>query len=547
MRHVEYDRARALDDLTSHVHDVLIVGGGINGAVAARACAARGLKVAMIDAADYASQTSQESSNLIWGGFKYLEGYELGLVAGLCRSRNELARAYPSQIQPLRFLAALGKTSPYSPGFATLGAYAYWGIGRGFTDRPRHASSDRIAATEPAVATDGVRGGIEYSDFYLPDNDARFVFSFVADATRDGATTLNYVRLASAERAGGIWRSQVVDELTGLRHEVESRVVVNATGPRAVDLSSTMGVETQRRILLSKGIHLVVPQITRSGRVLAFYDDDERLFYVIPMANRSVIGTTDTRVVDAEAGVTDEDRAEVLEQANARLDLATPLTTDDIISERCGVRSLIVDSDGAAVEDADWTSLSRKHAIEVDRDRAVVTILGGKLSDCINVGEGVLDACRTLGLRVDKAKTAWFGEAGAEARSDFMRAAAALGLGRPAEVELHVTVADLLWRRYGLDAYEVLDTVREDPTTAHPIAPLTDISTAEVQLMSRRDQIVHADDFLRRRTKIGLLNTAAQIAASPGVVAACELVSGGPVANTAPDAASASAGTPQSS
>jgi glycerol-3-phosphate dehydrogenase len=114
-------RDRNLDRLDGGSFDVLVVGGGINGAVSAAALAGRGIDVALVDRADWASFTSQESSNLVWGGFKYLENYELPLVWQLCRSRNQLMRQYPSQVAETGFLAVLDRSSPYAPWLAGLG------------------------------------------------------------------------------------------------------------------------------------------------------------------------------------------------------------------------------------------------------------------------------------------------------------------------------------------------------------------------------------------------------------------------------------------
>ena len=102
--------------------DVLIVGGGINGAVSAAALASRGARVAVIDRGDFAAFTSMQSSNLVWGGFKYLENYEIGLVRNLCKSRNHLIKAYPANLKEIRFMAALDENSPYSPVFAGMPA-----------------------------------------------------------------------------------------------------------------------------------------------------------------------------------------------------------------------------------------------------------------------------------------------------------------------------------------------------------------------------------------------------------------------------------------
>jgi glycerol-3-phosphate dehydrogenase len=122
--------------------DVLVVGAGINGAVSAASLAGRGASVALIDRGDFGSFTSQESSNLVWGGFKYLENYELPLVFGLCRSRNRLMKAYPDNIKEIGFLAALDRGAPYPPWFAAVGATAYWVIGLFGTKPPKLFDAD---------------------------------------------------------------------------------------------------------------------------------------------------------------------------------------------------------------------------------------------------------------------------------------------------------------------------------------------------------------------------------------------------------------------
>ncbi len=338
-------RDQSLERLTTQDHDALIVGGGINGAVSALALAAHGLNVALIESEDFGSGVSQESSNLIWGGFKYLQTYELGLVAGLCRSRNLLARSYASRVQEVRFLAALGPTSPYSPTYATLGAHAYWALGRFATGRPRRLSARALATAEPAIDSEGVRGAVEYSDYLLVDNDARFVLQLLLDAVEKGAVAVSRLRLNDAERAGQGWRAEVTDQLTGSSHTVSAGVLINAAGPRAGDLAELTGSTLRSTLCFSKGTHIVVPRVTESGRILAFFDDDQRLFYVIPMGHRSLIGTTDTRVEDSDVAITHDDRDFLLEQANARLQLSSPLRAEDVIAYRCGVRPLVISAD----------------------------------------------------------------------------------------------------------------------------------------------------------------------------------------------------------
>ena len=195
--------------------DVLVVGAGINGAVSAAALAGRGASVALIDRGDFGGFTSQESSNLVWGGFKYLEHYELPLVFDLCRSRNRLMKAYPDNIKEISFLATLDRSAPYRPWFAALGATAYWGIGMFGTKPPRVFDAAHLDEVEPVIDTSTARGAVQYQDAYLVDNDSRFVFSFVRSAIEAGAAVANYVELVSAERVGDRWVCRLRDTDTG--------------------------------------------------------------------------------------------------------------------------------------------------------------------------------------------------------------------------------------------------------------------------------------------------------------------------------------------
>ncbi|MGI9645988.1 MAG: FAD-dependent oxidoreductase, partial [Ilumatobacteraceae bacterium] len=418
-------RETHIDRMRGGRFDTLIVGGGINGAVAAASLAGRGASVALIDRGDFASFTSQASSNLVWGGFKYLENYEFYLVWRLCRSRNRLMRAYKDNIAEIGFYAALDKKGPYPPWFAALGALGYWIIGQFGTRPPRLLSQEHIEREEPAIDTDTVAGGIEYRDGILIDNDCRFVFSFVRSAIEAGAAAANYVELVSAERHGDLWTARLRDVDTGDEFTTTATTIVNAAGPFVDELNGSWGLRTDHRIVYSKGIHLVVPRLTtkRHHKVLAFFDDTQRLFYVIPMGRRSVIGTTDTRVDTPFTETTEEDIEFLLEQINARMDLDDPLTLNDVIADRCGVRPLVVKTDGSDQQDVDWTKLSRKHAVEVDHRQRVVTVFGGKLTDCLNVGEEVADEIEALGVPLERDLHNWYGEPERASRKAFYRQA----------------------------------------------------------------------------------------------------------------------------
>ena len=510
-------REANLDKLDNGKFDVLIIGGGINGAVSAAALSARGASVALIDRGDFAGFTSQQSSNLVWGGIKYLENYEIPLVRKLCMSRNRLMRAYPANVKEIGFLGVLGETSPFPPWLVGVGAFTYWGIGNFKTNAPRPMSVETVERIEPIINTIGTLGGIEYADAYLKDNDARFVFSFIRSAMDVGAIAANYVELESAERVKGKWFAHLKDVESGSRLSLEAKVIVNAAGPFLDGLNQSWNLHTRQQIVYSKGVHLVVDQLTPNERVLAFFDDSQRLFYVIPMGNRSVIGTTDTRVTDPYTSVTDQDRDFLLGQINDRLALSTPLVNSDIIAERSGVRPLVVKRQSKSTKDIDWTALSRKHEVEIDHAKQIVSIFGGKLTDCLNVGEEVADAVQLLGIHLNPDQRRWYGEPGRESLRAFFRQTRGMRIDNMRDKPGSEPISERLWRRYGRRAFDMLDHIREDPSMAEDILDSSDYLRVELHNTASTEMVVKLDDFLRRRSKISLITRESEVRESEGL------------------------------
>ncbi len=519
-------RDTQLDALRREDLDVLIVGGGINGVVSAAALASRGCRVGLIDARDFAGFSSQHSSNLVWGGIKYMEGYEFGLVAELCRARNDLLDSFPSTVKEIRFLMTLNRNFRFHPLVILMSTWFYWLLGRARTRVPRFLRRRRIQFEEPLINSTLASAGIVYSDAFLHDNDARFVFNFVRDAMKKGCRAANYVRsLGSRRDDDGAWTTSVVDTVTGARFEVRSRVVVNATGAFADDYNRLSGIETRFCHLLSKGVHLIVPRISAHHRVLAFFADDERLFFAIPMANRTCVGTTDTLVDDAATTVTDEDREFILSNINARLDLELPLTRDDIIAERCGVRPLAIKADDR--RRGHHERLSRKHVIEADFEASYVSVFGGKMTDCLNVGEEVADLVRRLGVALPiRLKRKWYGEPGAVVREEFLARANELGLDSMVAADTGESLSERLWRRYGEDAHPMLDRIAVDRSLAEPLIENLGVCGVEMEHLANEEMIVRLEDYLRRRSKIELLVPQAELRRSAGLAAASRYLFG---------------------
>jgi glycerol-3-phosphate dehydrogenase len=518
-------RESHLNRLESRVFDVLIVGGGINGAVSAAALASQGASVALIDRGDFAGFTSEQSSNLVWGGIKYLEGGELGLVIKLCGSRNRLIRAYPSSVREIRFFASLERGFRHWRITLFIGALLYWAIGRFFTRPPRLLAPKDIEREEPVLAPLGP-GGLEYSDAYLIDNDARFVFNFIRNALDHGAIAVNYVSsLGSSRDESGVWVTRARDEETGDELNLRSRVLINATGPYVDENNAISHQTTDHRHVFSKGVHLVVNRITPHRRVLTFFADDGRLFFVIPLGPKSCIGTTDTPVTSLPPEVTPEDRKFILDNVNKRLRLAQPLTEADIIAERCGVRPLVVNKGGSGVTD-DWLQLSRKHAVEVKPNERHISIFGGKLTDCLNVGHEIAEAVHALGVQLPYRGQRWYGEPDDSIRDEFFHQAKLMGLDALTAKESIEPLSTRLWRRYAAAALSLLDDIRQDPRMAEVLIVGTEYIRCELHYAAQREMVTKLADFLRRRSKIALIATPEQIRTAPGLVEACEILFG---------------------
>lgn len=516
-------RKSNIKKLPETTFDVLILGGGINGAVSAAALAAKGVKVALIDKGDFAGKTSSNSSNLAWGGIKYLESFEYALVNKLCKSRNHLMRSYPSTVKEIRFLTSIQKGFRFPPFFIYLGTILYWMMGRFFTRMPSFLSAKAIKSMEDTINTTEVNGGFEYSDAYLYDNDARFVFNFIRSSMSYGCIAANYVESLGSIKEGDIWLTKSKDGITDEEITIRSKSIINACGPFVDPMNTVNKEETEHHHVFSKGIHLIVNKITDSNKVLTFFADDGRLFFVIPMGTKTSIGTTDTQVSSPNAYVTEEDRQFVLDNVNKLLHLSTPLTKKDIISERCGVRPLAIkDKNGKA----DWVQLSRKHAIDINRDTSYMSIFGGKLTDCINVGNEVADIIASFGISLPYAQQKWYGEPDDSIKAEFMHRAKLMGFDDLTPNFSSEPLTQRFWRRYGRNAINMLESVRENPKKAELLIKNAEYLVVELEHASQREMVTKLDDFLRRRSKISMVLKEEDILNDPGLVEACKILFG---------------------
>ncbi len=508
---------------SDQVFDVLIVGAGINGAVSAAALAAKGVKVALIDKGDFAGQTSSNSSNLAWGGIKYLESFEYLLVNKLCSSRNHLMRSYPSTVKEIRFLTTVAKSFRFPAFILYLGTLLYWVMGRFFTVAPKLMSAKQLKVRESIINTEQARAGVEYSDAYFYDNDARFVFNFVRSSMDHGCIAANYVESITSRKQKEQWQVTVRDLETNTDFNINSKVMINAGGPWLDAHNQISNQLTHYRHTFSKGIHLIVNKLTDVNRILTFFASDGRMFFAIPMGNKTCIGTTDIHVNTPDVSVNDEDRQFILDNINQLLVLKKPLATEDIISERCGVRPLAVTGDETST---DWTKLSRKHVIECNQQDQHLSIFGGKLTDCINVGEEVVEHISAMGIEVPYPNYVWYGEDADSVKQKFYHQAQLMLLDEYTVDGSSELLSQRLWRRYGGNALKILENIRQDESQAQRLMSEAEYLRCEVEYTAKHEMITRLDDFLRRRSKISQVVSKQSIQESTGVKAACELFFG---------------------
>ncbi len=508
-------RTNCIDRAKNETQDCLVIGAGINGAVAAAALAEKGAKVTVIDKGDFASVTSQESSNLAWGGIKYLENFEFPLVWDLCGSRNHLKHSYPSQVHEIRFFTTIARNFRKPRWMIYCGALLYWFMGRCHMRPPRLLSVKKIRKEAPMVNAEALGGGLEYSDCYFVENDTRFAFSFIRRVLQKSCNGINYMELISARWQNDRWQCHLMDHTSGETIALNTKSIVNAAGPFADKINTLLNINSPYKHIFSKGAHIIVPQISTVCRVLTFFASDGRLFFMIPMSDRTCIGTTDTRVDNEVATPTDDDVNFLLENANTLLKLETPLTPKDVIAKRCGVRPLVVKKE-LDVGNAEWTALSRKHEIDIQPDRNLCSIYGGKLTDCINVGEEAAEIVSSFGITLFDGLESWYGEPSKQKRDSFM--------AQCQKLKLTEEQSTRLWRRYGRDAFQCVDKIRNDPAMGDKV--FDKFLRAELYHIAEKEMVIHLEDFLRRRSRLALIRHRAALRCDPGLPEAAKILFG---------------------
>ena len=473
--------------------DLLVIGGGINGAGIARDAAGRGLSVLLCEQGDLAQYTSSSSTKLIHGGLRYLEHYDFKLVRHSLREREILLRSAPHIIWPMRFI--LPHHRALRPRWLIrLGLFLYDHLykrellpGSHSVDLRQHIGGKVL---EPEFTH-----GFEYSDCWV--QDARLVVLSAMDARRRGAKICPRTRCVELVRQREFWIAKLLPTSGGDPVTVRARAIVNAAGPWVEQVAAMdPGSQSAHGVRLVKGSHIIVPSIFDHPYAYIFQNKDARILFAIPYETEfTLIGTTDVEIQSdpAQAAISEQEINYLCDNANQYL--SKKITPEDVIASYAGVRPLFDD----ASENASKTT--RDYVLHLDHNGPpIVSIYGGKLTTFRRLSEEVMDM---LSMQLGNDEGPWTASeilpGGEFADSDFSKFVTKCFTRYPwCEKSLIVRLA----RNYGTCIERIIGSAESMESLGQHFG--AGLYQNEVNYLVENEWAMCADDILSRRTKLGL-------------------------------------------
>jgi len=477
--------------------DIVVIGGGINGAGIARDAALRGLRVLLLEKYDFGSGTTSWSSRLIHGGLRYLEYAEIPLVFESLHERRRLRHVAPHLVARLRLNIPIYKDSRRSKFIIRLGMIAYdlLSIGKNI---PRHQmlSRDELLNEEPGLRQEGLVGGAQYYDAQVSFAE-RLVIENIIAAKAAGADVRNHSPVIGINvRKGAVHGLQFIDQKSGEEIEVNARVIINAAGPWVDKVLATVNREMPQYMGGTKGSHIIVGAFDGAPRS-AFYIEahkDGRPFFVIPWNRQYLIGTTDIRYDGDPADVVaSEEELDYLLNETNRVFPSAKLSRTDIHFAYAGVRPLPKRDKGPE------SAITRKHIIfkHKKRARGLVSIIGGKLTTYRNLAEQAVDAAvRLSGVKVRDCETRSLPLPGAVSLDE---ATEQLN----AATDLSQACVTRLLGIYGSRSVDLVKMARTEFADSY-LDPEKTVLAAEVAYVIRNEMAVSLIDIVYRRMMVGL-------------------------------------------
>ena len=464
--------------------DVVVIGGGITGAGILLEASRRGLKVLLVEQRDFAWGTSSRSSKLVHGGLRYLKEGQFGLTRESVHEREHLLQQAAGLVEPQSF--AFGDYVGRKPGKrAFLVGLAIYDRMAGQSGR-HYFDRAEFAALAPNVATDGLQGGMVYTD--AKTDDARLVLRVLQEARQYGGVALNYMAVESLVRnddgeAAGVW---LRDGLSGEQHEVRARLVISATGAWADRLRQSSAAGDRgagHRLRPLRGSHLVLPawRLPLAQAISLMHPADGRPVFAYPWEGVTLVGTTDVdhkQDLSMEAAITREECDYLMAALHAQFP-QLELTDEDIIATYAGVRP-VIDSGKA-----DPSKETRDHALWLEN--GLLTVTGGKLT-----------TFRVIALDVLKLAAARLPQLQGKLTPQPVFAPSPPPRYMP---DLPPGQAQRLQGRYGASAQALLDAAQPGELAC---IPGTETIWAQLRWAARHEDVCKLEDLMLRRSRIGI-------------------------------------------
>jgi len=498
-------RAETRELLARATYDLLVIGGGILGTSVAWHAAQSGLRVAMVDAGDFAGATSSASSKLVHGGLRYLQTGAVKLVAENHHERRVLAKdVAPHLVNPLTFHLPVYKGGPHGAGKLGAGVFAYSALSAFGDGVGRVISPKKAAAANPALRTEDLKAVAVYGDHQM--NDSRVAVMTVRAAVQAGAVVLNHAEVTGLRSTRGrVTGAELRDRTDGSEFGVDARLVLNATGPWVDRLRRMEDPAADPSVRLSKGAHLVLRRRAPWRAAMATPIDKYRITFALPWEDQLLLGTTDEPYEGDPADVTatEADIRQILDEA-AHSVRGEHLSRDLLTYAFAGLR--VLPGGPGGVESA------KRETVVSEGRGGMLSVAGGKWTTYRHIGRTVLDKLAKLPGGGALAASAE-GEDAVSVR-ELVRRTPLPGLANPNAVahrllmegapgvRMDPPTARQLATHYGSLAFDIARLVNEDPALGERIHPDGPEIWAQVVYARDHEWAETADDVLRRRTTL---------------------------------------------
>jgi glycerol-3-phosphate dehydrogenase len=474
---------------TQREYNILVVGGGINGAAIANLAAACGFSVALVEKGDFASGTSSKSTKLIHGGLRYLELGEFGLIRESLKERHIQLRQAPYLVRPLPFVIPVYRSDPRPLWMIRCGVELYdWLSGKYVIEKHRNLSADAIIETFPGIRKEGLLGGVLYFDAQM--DDARLCLENVLSARSLGADVTNYVEIRKFLKENGkVIGVQAWDHINKENIEIRAQKTICCCGPWTNRVLQIEDRKASHKIRTTKGVHIVYRHRLASKALVLQTKGDKRIFFVMPYGKHTLIGTTDTDYSGDPDQVTVEDGdIDYLMGEMVRVFPHLPFHREDIVATFAGLRPL-VSQPGAP------SQVSRRHTIE-ETYGGVIYVVGGKYTTYRKIAEEVVN----MVLRQRKRKPVKMEqEFPLYGKGELEQSSVAIAEA----YQVDVTVVEYLRNKYGVRGMDVLQLVQKDPYLKDRICTCSPAIVAQVIYAIKTEMAYTLDDIVWRRLGIG--------------------------------------------